>query len=258
MSRALVQEKMLVCVGKQFASLIPLAIAGNGFNKRDNIPARDASNGTIAPQRYHFAADCALEFGAGLEIADVTPNKSFRYRHEAVGLPRRFFGALGRLLSSWIDAPAHIDNHGPGVFTRGCERVGQGMACREGKTVQAMPSMRRTGWPCPLTRRMTLKEAAPLSVTRMQRPGTAVSQTTVLLPDGAGLRPRSVGFSWLPQKSIHGCHKNQNVLGNTMGQRSRAVNGCFAQLADITLVWLFHFVKQAIIWLQCYPPLTGI
>jgi hypothetical protein len=43
-----------------------------------------------------------------------------------------------------------------------------------------------------------------------------------------------------------------------MGQRSRAVNGCFAQLADITLVWLFHFVKQAIIWLQCYPPLTGI
>jgi hypothetical protein len=40
-------------------------------------------------------------------------------------------------------------------------------------------------------------------------------------------------------EDFHGCHKNQFMVA-------------------ITLVWLFHFVKQAIIWLQCYPPLTGI
>jgi hypothetical protein len=36
------------------------------------------------------------------------------------------------------------------------------------------------------------KEAAPLSVTRTQRLGTALSQMTVRLPGGAGLSPRNV------------------------------------------------------------------
>ena len=53
-----------------------------------------------------------------------------------------------------------------------------------------MPIVRRINWP--RSRRIIENEAAPLSVTRTQRLGTAVSQMTVRLPVGAGLRPRKV------------------------------------------------------------------
>src|SRR5215203_4229556 len=113
----------------------------------------------------------------------------------------------------------------------------------------------RTGLGSPLARRMTKKEALPVSVTRTPNEGKAASHKTTRLPSGAGFKARIM-------RSVRSCFitplpRARKSLGATLGQRIHRVNAHYPLFHSVMRIGVKRLSKLGFFAPALWPDVIG-